>query len=68
MRKTAGLFFVALATLSAQAPNPTQSQQVPPADTGQPAPVFRVTVVSRTVSAVNYHHRSGTTMINFRGT
>lgn len=31
-------------------------------------PVFRVTVVSRTISAVNYHHRSGTTHIDFRGT
>jgi outer membrane protein OmpA-like peptidoglycan-associated protein len=31
-------------------------------------PVFRVTVVSRTVSAINYHHRSGTTQIDFRGT
>jgi len=34
----------------------------------QPAPVFRVTVVSRTVKAINYHHRSGTTHIAFRGT
>jgi outer membrane protein OmpA-like peptidoglycan-associated protein len=36
--------------------------------TGQPVPIFRVTVVSRTVKAVNYHHRSGTTHIDFRGT
>jgi outer membrane protein OmpA-like peptidoglycan-associated protein len=33
-----------------------------------PAPVFRVTVVSRTIKAINYHHRSGTTRIDFRGT
>jgi len=33
-----------------------------------PAPVFRVTVVSRTIKAINYHHRSGTTKIDFRGT
>ena len=31
-------------------------------------PVFRVTVVSRTIKAVNYHHRTGTTHIDFRGT
>src|SRR5579871_602462 len=34
----------------------------------QPAPVFRVTVVSRTVKAINYQHRSGTTRVDFRGT
>ena len=34
----------------------------------QPAPVFRVTVVSRTIKAINYHHRSGTTHVDFRGT
>ena len=32
------------------------------------APVFRVTVVSRTVKAINYQHRSGTTRVDFRGT
>src|ERR1022692_41081 len=31
-------------------------------------PVYRVTVVSRTTKAINYHHRSGSTMIDFRGT
>jgi outer membrane protein OmpA-like peptidoglycan-associated protein len=31
-------------------------------------PVFRVTVVSRTIKAVNYHHRTSTTHIDFRGT
>ena len=31
-------------------------------------PIFRVTVVSRTTKAVNYHHRTGTTHIDFRGT
>jgi outer membrane protein OmpA-like peptidoglycan-associated protein len=55
--KTAGLLFVALATLCAQAPDSTG-----------PEPIFRVTVVSRTISAINYHHRSGTTHIDFRGT
>jgi outer membrane protein OmpA-like peptidoglycan-associated protein len=67
MRAT-GLFFVALAALYAQVPNPTQQPAMTPAETGQPMPVFRVTVVSRSVSAINYHHRSGTTQIDFRGT
>jgi outer membrane protein OmpA-like peptidoglycan-associated protein len=62
-------FFVALGTLAAQVPNPTQQQRVlTPADTGEPMPVFRVNVVSRTIKAINYHHRTGTTKIDFRGT
>lgn len=64
--KPAGLLFAMLATALAQAPNPTQQGAEPPRDAGQP--VFRVTVVSRTISAINYHHRSGTTKIDFRGT
>jgi outer membrane protein OmpA-like peptidoglycan-associated protein len=64
--KATGLLFVALATMCAQAPNPTQ-QQSTPVENG-PNPIFRVTVVSRTISAINYHHRSGTTHIDFRGT
>jgi outer membrane protein OmpA-like peptidoglycan-associated protein len=32
------------------------------------APIFRVTVVERTVKAVNYQYRSGPTQIDFRGT
>jgi len=55
--------------LIAQVPNPTQQQKaLTPAETGQPMPIFRVTVVSRTTKAVNYHHRTGSTHIDFRGT
>jgi outer membrane protein OmpA-like peptidoglycan-associated protein len=32
------------------------------------APIYRVTVVERTVKAVNYFYRSGPTQIDFRGT
>jgi outer membrane protein OmpA-like peptidoglycan-associated protein len=32
------------------------------------APIYRVTVVSRTLAAVNYQHRSGPTKIDFKGT
>ena len=49
-------------------PNPTQRQSSAPVETGQPAPIFRVTVVSRTTKAINYHHRTGTTKVDFRGT
>ena len=42
----------------------TQEQVTPMANT----PVYRVSVVARTVDAVNYQHRSGSTKIDFRGT
>src|SRR5215469_16448395 len=60
------MLLLAAGALCAQAPNPTQNQHTYTPDTGQP--IFRVTVVSRTIHAVNYHHRTGMTSINFRGT
>src|SRR5439155_18425824 len=75
--KATGLFFLTLgisSTLSlalAQIPNPTVQpprRALTPADTGQPMPIFRVTVVSRTTPAINYHHRTGSTHVDFRGT
>lgn len=60
------ILFLAAFALSAQVPNPTANQQTFTPDSGQP--IFRVTVVSRTIKAVNYHHRTGTTQIDFRGT
>ncbi len=66
-----GMLPLLLWTLSAQqVPNPTQqkSAALTPADTGQPMPIFRVTVVSRTTKAINYHHRTGSTRVDFRGT
>jgi outer membrane protein OmpA-like peptidoglycan-associated protein len=65
--RVAGLFLLAVGAVFAQVPNPTQ-QGMTPDQTGQPMPIFRVTVVSRSVSAINYHHRSGTTQIDFKGT
>jgi outer membrane protein OmpA-like peptidoglycan-associated protein len=61
---------------SAQAvPNPTQQGVTTPGTTQQSVatpqgdvPVFRVTVVGRTVPAVNYRPRSGETRIDFAGT
>jgi outer membrane protein OmpA-like peptidoglycan-associated protein len=68
--KAAASLILAMGLALAQVPNPTQQQQraLTPADTGQAMPIFRVTVVSRTTRAVNYHHRTGTTHIDFRGT
>jgi len=62
-----GIFLASCSLLSAQtvqAPNPVTQ---PVADTGS-VPVYRVTVVARTTKAINYNHRSGSTMIGFRGT
>src|SRR5579862_741860 len=44
---------------------PVPQRDNPPAD---PQPIYRVTVVSRTLPAVNYEHRSGPTKIDFAGT
>src|SRR5580658_7522087 len=33
-----------------------------------PQPIYRVTVISRSLQAVNYEHRGGPTPIDFRGT
>lgn len=68
--KLPGLLLMLLGTLSAQqVPNPTQQPRaLAPADTGQPMPIFRVTVVSRTTKAINYHRRAGSTRVDFRGT
>jgi outer membrane protein OmpA-like peptidoglycan-associated protein len=55
--------------LSAQAPqaaNPTQ--QSFQSQSGSSIPIYRVTVVERTMKAVNYQHRSGATKIDFSGT
>ncbi|MGD0438269.1 MAG: OmpA family protein [Bryobacteraceae bacterium] len=44
---------------------PSWAQVVEHAD---PQPIYRVTVVSRTLEAVNYEHRGGPTLIDFQGT
>jgi outer membrane protein OmpA-like peptidoglycan-associated protein len=49
-----------------QAVNPTQRQPLDQPEGG--TPLFRVTVVARTTKAINYHHRSGSTMVGLEGT
>lgn len=48
-----------------QQPTSTYQGQVEPMNE---TPTYRVNVVSRTTSAVNYRHRAGSTRVNFRGT
>jgi outer membrane protein OmpA-like peptidoglycan-associated protein len=63
------VFLLLAGIAAAQVPNPTQNQRaLGPNETGQPMPIFKVTVVSRTTKAINYHHRTGSTRIDFRGT
>jgi outer membrane protein OmpA-like peptidoglycan-associated protein len=72
--KAAGLMLVGAAFLCAQAPPSAPAganQQTPGAiqttNTGN-VPIFRVEVTSRSIAAVNYHNRQGTTHIAFQGT
>ena len=58
----------ALAAQSSQAPNPMQSADVSARPDSGSMPIYHVTVVSRTTTAINYNHRSGSTHIDFRGT
>jgi outer membrane protein OmpA-like peptidoglycan-associated protein len=58
--------FACAAAALGQQPNPVQ-QGVHVDTTGQ-APVYRVTVVARSTKAINYQHRSGPTIVDFRGT
>jgi outer membrane protein OmpA-like peptidoglycan-associated protein len=70
MQKTISTFLLAVGILSGQAtqaPNPTQQSTGNMAAAGS-VPIYRVTVVARSMKAINYNHRSGSTEIGFRGT
>lgn len=54
--------------LSLQFSAAAQSNAAPPTTRPDPQPIYRVTVVSRTLEAVNYEHRGGPTKIDFQGT
>jgi len=53
---------------SAQAPHANPIQQSIQSQPGASMPFYRVTVIERTMKAINYQHRSGATKIDFRGT
>ena len=55
-------------TLSVSAFAQTNSQATMAVEPISPTPIFRVNVVSRSVQAVNYRHRSGATKLDFSGT
>ena len=62
------LLLVAGITLSLSAFAQTNSQSTMAVEPMAHTPTFRVTVVSRSVQAVNYKHRSGATKLDFAGT
>ena len=59
MKVIASLFSVVIAAI------PAMSQD---RDAQNGVPIYRVTVVERTMKAINYAYRTGPTMIDFRGT
>jgi outer membrane protein OmpA-like peptidoglycan-associated protein len=65
--KAAGLLLLGSVLVCAQAPSPVQTGVTPPPKGGS-EPIFRVEVTSRSIAAVNYHNRQGTTHVAFNGT
>jgi outer membrane protein OmpA-like peptidoglycan-associated protein len=65
--KSTAIIFLLGAAVYGQIPSPVQRGVLPPNANGT-EPIFRVDVTSRSVRAVNYHNRQGTTHIDFRGT
>ena len=62
------LLFATIIALSLSAVAQTNSQSTIAVEPMSPTPTFRVTVISRSVQAVNYRHRSGATKLDFAGT
>jgi len=62
------LLLVLPVILSLAALAQTNSQPTMDIEPLAPTPTFRVNVISRTVQAVNYQHRSGATKLDFAGT
>jgi len=62
--------FLFIATLALSLPIVAQSnsQNALTVEHISPTPMFRVTVISRSVQAVNYQHRSGSSKLDFAGT
>jgi outer membrane protein OmpA-like peptidoglycan-associated protein len=62
------LLLGAVIALSLSAVAQTNSQSSIAVEPMSPTPTFRVTVISRSVQAVNYQHRSGASKLGFAGT
>ena len=55
-----------IATMAlAQVPNPTQTNS--PDTSRDGIPIFRTTVVSKSIKSINYHHRQGSTVVGLEG-
>ena len=61
MFKLSSITLAVVMTLAASA------QAQVPADSSNPTPTFRLTIISRTTRAVSYRHRSGSTKVDFQG-
>ena len=68
MSKISSITLAVLMTLGFSASAQAQDRTQVSADTGNPTPMYRINVVSRTTRAVSYRHRSGSTKIDFQGT
>jgi outer membrane protein OmpA-like peptidoglycan-associated protein len=62
------LLLAATIALSLSAVAQTSSQATMAVEPMSPMPTFRVTVISRSVRAVNYKHRGGASKVDFAGT
>jgi outer membrane protein OmpA-like peptidoglycan-associated protein len=62
------LMLVVAIVLSLPAAAQTNSQTMVEVEHGSSSPTFRVVVISRSVQAVNYEHRSGSSKLDFAGT
>ena len=62
------LLLVAAVALSLPAVAQTNSQTTVEVERVSTTPTFRVTVISRSVQAINYEHRSGSSKLDFAGT
>jgi outer membrane protein OmpA-like peptidoglycan-associated protein len=62
------LLLVAAVALSLPAVAQTASQTTLAVEQMSSTPTFRVTVISRSVQAINYEHRSGSSKLDFAGT
>ena len=68
MKVTATLLLGAVSMMYGQIPNPTQQLNPNSVSTDVPQPIFRVTVVSRSIPAINYNQHNGTTKVDLHGT
>jgi outer membrane protein OmpA-like peptidoglycan-associated protein len=62
------LLFAAAIVLSVPAVAQTNSQNAVEVEPMSSTPTFRVVVISRSVQAINYEHRSGSSKLDFAGT